>query len=311
MKPQISIIVPNYNYGRYLRDCLDSVRAQTFQDWECIVIDDGSEDDSVKIIQKYCARDKRFRLIKNPHAGIPAARNAGIDAACGEYIAFLDSDDCYAQIALENLHQIARMTGADMVGGQALIVSKDFAFYPCNNAAATSSRFFQETNPSVYFCRSGDQQWFWIWRRIYKRALIGDARFDTNFESVGEDIAFMLDLGCRATNMAECGEIVCYHRKHVNSVSLTASGAKYFSFFPTVLDCATKMRNEYDQNFWKTFYNAIVNYLLFETVFKPKMYKVNMPEARKILIESAKKIPMEYLPSWRSRMLIRYLKWLK
>lgn len=91
--PKISIIVPVYNVERYLRRCLDSIAAQTFADWECICVDDGSPDGSGKILDEYAANDSRFRAIHKENGGVSSARNAGLDAAKGEWIAFVDADD--------------------------------------------------------------------------------------------------------------------------------------------------------------------------------------------------------------------------
>lgn len=91
--PQISVIVPVYKVERYLPRCLDSIVAQTFTDWECILIDDGSPDNSGAICDEYAKQDSRFVVIHQENAGVSAARNAGLDAARGEWIAFVDSDD--------------------------------------------------------------------------------------------------------------------------------------------------------------------------------------------------------------------------
>lgn len=91
--PKISIIVPVYNTSDYLADCLDSIAAQTFKDFEVLMVNDGSTDNSATICDKYQIIDNRFRLIQQSNSGISAARNKGIDEAKGEYIAFIDSDD--------------------------------------------------------------------------------------------------------------------------------------------------------------------------------------------------------------------------
>jgi len=91
--PTISIIVPVYNTEPYLRACLDSVLAQTFSQWECVVVDDGSPDGCPAICDEYAARDSRFVVIHQENGGLSAARNAGVRAASGEYIMLLDSDD--------------------------------------------------------------------------------------------------------------------------------------------------------------------------------------------------------------------------
>lgn len=91
--PKISIIVPVYNVEKYLRRCLDSIRAQTFTDFECICVDDGSSDGSGKILDEYAEKDGMFRVIHQANAGVSAARNAGLDMARGEYVCFVDADD--------------------------------------------------------------------------------------------------------------------------------------------------------------------------------------------------------------------------
>lgn len=104
---KFSIIIPVYNVAPYLRECLDSVWAQTFTDWEAICVDDGSTDGSGAILDEYAAKDNRFRVIHQKNAGVSAARNASLDVARGEWIAFLDGDDAYDCRLLSEL--VARM----------------------------------------------------------------------------------------------------------------------------------------------------------------------------------------------------------
>lgn len=92
--PTISIIIPVYKVEEYLRRCLDSILRQTFTDWECLLVDDGSPDTSGLICDEYGKKDSRFHvLFHQPNRGVSAARNKGIDEARGEYITFCDSDD--------------------------------------------------------------------------------------------------------------------------------------------------------------------------------------------------------------------------
>jgi len=93
---KFSIIVPVYNVAPYLHECLESVLAQTFADWECICVDDGSTDGSGTILDEYAKMDSRFRVVRQANAGVSAARNAGMELATGEYLTFLDADDLYA-----------------------------------------------------------------------------------------------------------------------------------------------------------------------------------------------------------------------
>ena len=91
--PFFSIIIPVYNVAPYLRECLDSVLAQTFTNWEAICVDDGSTDGSGAILDEYAARDKRFKVNHQVNAGVSAARNVAFEAASGEWVTFLDADD--------------------------------------------------------------------------------------------------------------------------------------------------------------------------------------------------------------------------
>ena len=104
MNPLISIIIPTYNRANFIGETLDSVLAQTYTNWECIVVDDGSTDNSLNIIQQYCDKDNRFEVFyrsNNRIKGASSCRNIGLENSKGEFIQFLDSDDCLAPNKLE------------------------------------------------------------------------------------------------------------------------------------------------------------------------------------------------------------------
>ena len=102
-RPSVSVVVPVYNAEKYLRQCLDSILSQSFSDWECILVDDGSGDGSAQICDEYANKDARFRTFHQENAGVSSARNFGIEKASGEYLVFLDSDDFLENNCLENL----------------------------------------------------------------------------------------------------------------------------------------------------------------------------------------------------------------
>lgn len=112
---EISIIVPIYNVEKYLRNCLDSIKAQTFKDFEVVIVDDGSPDSSAQIAQEYADGDSRFRIIHQENGGVGSARNTGIKNARGKYIAFVDGDDAIREFHLEKLIESARSCDADIV----------------------------------------------------------------------------------------------------------------------------------------------------------------------------------------------------
>ncbi|MDF2431618.1 MAG: hypothetical protein JWP44_1249 [Mucilaginibacter sp.] len=93
MNSLISVIVPAYNQDKYLPEALDSVLAQTYPNWECIIVNDGSTDQTDQIAQSYLKKDKRFKYLKKENGGLSSARNAGLKIAKGNWIQFLDSDD--------------------------------------------------------------------------------------------------------------------------------------------------------------------------------------------------------------------------
>lgn len=93
MIPKISVVVPCYNQGKFLSEALDSVLAQTLQEWECIVVDDGSTDNSADIAKAYCAKDNRIRYVYQENAGPSAARNKGVSLTSAPLVFFLDGDN--------------------------------------------------------------------------------------------------------------------------------------------------------------------------------------------------------------------------
>jgi glycosyltransferase involved in cell wall biosynthesis len=100
-RPLVTVIVPTYNYGHFIGDALHSVRSQTYSDWECIVVDDGSTDDTAAIVGRLAAEDARIRYFRQENARQAAARNKGISLARGDYFQFLDADDLIESRKLE------------------------------------------------------------------------------------------------------------------------------------------------------------------------------------------------------------------
>ncbi|MFF5703055.1 CDP-glycerol glycerophosphotransferase family protein [Streptomyces sp. NPDC012794] len=119
MPPRLSIVVPVYNVELYLDECLESIAAQTFADFEVVIVDDGSTDTSAVIAKAFAERDKRFRVVLQENAGLGAARNVGFRhaAAGSEYIAFVDSDDTMPPYAYQRMIDSLDETGSDFAAG--------------------------------------------------------------------------------------------------------------------------------------------------------------------------------------------------
>lgn len=131
----ISVIVPTYNYGRYLNNCLDSVVAQTLSDWECILVDNASTDNTELVVSAYVKNDDRIKYCKlDDNKGPSCARNVGIKLSKGEYVLFLDADDIICSRKMEN----------------ALIL---FDKHPDSSIVYSDMRYFEDGNNDVYFFR--------------------------------------------------------------------------------------------------------------------------------------------------------------
>ena len=113
-QPEISIIVPVYKVEKYLNECIDSILAQTFTDFELILVDDGSPDNCPALCDAAAKRDSRVRVIHQQNKGLSGARNAGIDIARGNWLGFVDSDDVIDRTFYEKLHTAAVHAGAEM-----------------------------------------------------------------------------------------------------------------------------------------------------------------------------------------------------
>lgn len=127
MEPKVSVIIPVYNVEPFLARCLDSVVGQTLREIEIVCVDDGSPDRSIDILRRYEAVDDRIRVISQENRGLGGARNRGFDAAAGEYILFVDSDDWIDPAYCERLYDAARATGADVACASMLKIRPSYS----------------------------------------------------------------------------------------------------------------------------------------------------------------------------------------
>ena len=136
--PIVSIIVPCYNYGHFLAKTLASIKAQTFQNWECIIVDDGSTDNTKEVANGYIVNDNRFVYYYQPNKGLSNARNTGLKLAKGKFIQLLDADDLIEPDKLKNQSDfLVQNPQTDLVFGYSLFFIKtsdnNISYFPCPN----------------------------------------------------------------------------------------------------------------------------------------------------------------------------------
>lgn len=167
---KVSIIIPVYNVEKYLRECLDSCLSQTLRDIEIIAVNDGSPDNSLAILREYEAKDSRIKVIDKQNEGVGKARNDGIRAATGEFIAFMDSDDFYpCDNALETLYCAAKENDVPVAGGRKVFLLPDGTFEHQPADFADKSLEYRQNG----LCFYRDFQYdYGYWQYIYDRAML-------------------------------------------------------------------------------------------------------------------------------------------
>ena len=196
---RVSVIVPVYQVEAYLAKCLDSILAQTFTDFELILVDDGTRDDCPRIMTRYAAMDARIRCIHKENGGLSSARNAGLDIARGEYIAFVDSDDTVEPTMLADAVAAAQRTGAQLVIYNYRLVTEDGVQDACLpmkdetldiDQMGLANYFYRYWMPYVH----GQEAWCRLYRRdiIEQNHLAALAKPYVNYLQRGDSLMGMI-----------------------------------------------------------------------------------------------------------------------
>ena len=190
---KVSVIVPIYNLPKYLRQCVDSVLCQDFDDFEVILVDDGSTDECVGIVDEYAAKDSRVKAVHKKNGGLSSARNAGLDVAEGDYVIFLDSDDWWNDSGtLASLYDAATRNGADVVRGEyrrATEDGKEFA----DGHPLPPEKFKETVLDSFTFLKDVVRNEYFPWLYFLKRSSLRDIRFNESIK-YQEDVDFVFHL---------------------------------------------------------------------------------------------------------------------
>lgn len=208
----ISIVVPAFNAGEFLPHAVESVLAQTCGDWELILVDDGSADDTPQICDSAAAADTRVKAVHKPNGGLSDARNAGLEQASGEWICFLDADDALSPRALESMLSAARAAKADIVcadfyrSAQAIPPRK---WRPRYAAATLSGR---EAVRRMLYQKGLNHS---AWGKLYSRQVWGEERFRRG--TWFEDLDLFYRVFLRAGRVAALPEPLYLYRENPGS----------------------------------------------------------------------------------------------
>ena len=189
----ISVVVPVYNIKQYIEGCVDSLLKQTYQDLEIILVDDGSTDESGAICDEIASRESRVRVVHKVNGGLSSARNAGLEAATGDYVCFLDGDDVFHQSMLKTMVTAVESGDYDFSMVYSVAVSKEDTLKYLERPENPSPHFF-EVDQSTYMRLLYDYGTNFVLNpfvvannKLFKRSFLSDLRFK---KTVVEDVEF-------------------------------------------------------------------------------------------------------------------------
>ncbi len=211
--PMVSVIVPVYNVEKYLRRCLDSILCQTYTDWECLLVDDGSTDRSGEILDEYVEKDKRFTVFHKANGGVTSARNVGLNNSKGKWIMNIDGDDWIEPDGVEQLLITAERTESDVVIG-------DFKFNYENGNETVAYKNIDWTDDKISSLNNYiSSVWTTLWAGIAKRAIYTSQNLKSPSEiTYCEDFHLMTRLCWFAKKVSNCHYAFYNYRQQPTSV---------------------------------------------------------------------------------------------
>lgn len=230
-KSKVSVIIPIYNIELYVRECVESVLAQSYRELEIILVDDGSTDSCPQLCDAFLTRDDRIRVIHRQNGGLSAARNSGIKAATGEYLVFLDGDDYLSPIAIEQLLTV-------ILKENTAIGVTSFSIDPQTLSDSVSEETFSLSASDAIKEIFSERRFFTsAWGKIYKRELFTEIHFPEGL--IYEDFAVMYRLFDLAKKVAFCDAKIYFYRYTTTSITHSAFRKKRMDYF-TVTDEVTE-----------------------------------------------------------------------
>lgn len=214
--PKVSVIIPNYNREHLIIDTLESIKIQTYVDFECIIVDDHSSDNSWKVVQAWITTDSRFKLFKRPQTrkkGANACRNYGFELSSGRYIQWFDSDDLMTPDHLEKLVSAIAHHKVDFAIGDSQNFSEE-------NPNLGKPYNFDRNAFAITATNFGKQAIGWITDDFLgKKEIFGTVRFNEDFKTDGDEYNFFTQMLHENDNGIFVNEILTLRRMHKNTLS--------------------------------------------------------------------------------------------
>lgn len=253
MSPIISIIVPVYNVENYLRQCIESILNQKYQDFELILINDGSTDSSKKICDEYLKKDSRIKLRHKENGGQSSARNIGLDLATGKYIGFVDSDDWIHEDMYEKLVEHALTHNSDIVACNLLVMNRKGKFKPYNNFSENREYNRSEAMLEIY---RNEILTFSPCNKIYDKRLFNKLKFFEGIILEDKDISYkLID---KSNKVSYIKESLYYYRYNNKSTLRSSFSLKRIDEFKVQSD----MYKYYNENYSNV--SDLIYYDLFD-----------------------------------------------
>ncbi|MDE6031073.1 MAG: glycosyltransferase [Oscillospiraceae bacterium] len=228
-KPLISVIVPMYNCEKYIAKCIESLSAQTYDNLEIIIVDDGSEDRSGEICRELASEDKRIKFIRQDNGGISSARNKGFNCASGEWVSFCDSDDHFEPDMLDYLLSAAMKHNADIVQCGVIMEygnGKSVTAYSPEQTMVADGLHSAETD----FLKNLGK---YVHSKLFRRELLEGMSFNIKY-SVGEDFLFSVEAALAAKKIVLESKPKYHYVQHSGSACYSAPTAKSLSDWRSV-----------------------------------------------------------------------------
>ena len=245
---EISVIVPVYGVEKYLPACIESILSQTFTDFELILVDDGSPDRCPAICDEAAERDVRVRVIHQANQGLSAARNAGIEAARGEWLVFVDSDDYIAPHFCEKLYQTAQRTDADCA--ICSVQNVDESGKPIDSAlmrVADEVKTGQEVLRKIG--RDDVTPYLTAWNKLYRRKLFNTLRYPAGRQN--EDVFVFAELFCQVQRAACVAEPLYFYRKRIGSIMNSAVTLRNLDEMWAYVNCFEHLQQDDEESILK------------------------------------------------------------